>query len=370
MDFKELSGQLISAISKYKSILIYIKGSPDPDVIASSYALKNICSSLGIKTVITGNTKPSLPQNKAIINELDIPIIFKNGLEDLSEYEAYAVLDFQSADVPGITGKIPCAVHIDHHEPIDEDIKIDFKLIVNEAGSISTLFALFLKALETPAASGIDLAKVSTALQFGIYTDTDAFRHAQYLDFEALNYISKLSDKQIINHVIEMPMPDHVINLMAKAVANKEEYKNWIFTGIGFIDESIRDSISIIADFMVQRFKCSAVIVFAAIITKKPQGLRLDASFRTDDETMDLDSHIKEITHTGGGRKYKGAYQVDLNYFADCPDKDILWNVIKLTTTAHIKRLRDKSQIVEIKGFYNKMKKKAGRLFNHNNHKE
>jgi hypothetical protein len=150
---------------------------------------------------------------------------------------------------------------------------------------------------------------------------------------------------------------------MSMAVENKVEYKDWIFTGIGFIDESIRDSISIIADFMIQRFRCSVVIIFAAIITQKPRGLRLDASFRTDDEKMDLNLLIKEITQTGGGRKYKGAYQVDLNYFADCPDKDKLWEVIESTTIAHIKYLRDKFQIIEIKGFYNKMKRRTGKLF-------
>jgi len=200
-------------------------------------------------------------------------------------------------------------------------------------------------------------------LQFGIYTDTDAFRHAGLLDFEALYYVSSLSDKKIMDHLVEIPLPEHIITLMSMAIRNKEEYKNWIFTGLGFIDESIRDSIPIIADFMIQRFKCSVMIVFAAVIRKKPRGLRLDASFRTDDENLDLDLFIKEITQTGGGRKFKGAYQVDLNYFAGIPDKDILWNVIKSATIYHIKALRDKSQLVEIRGFYKKMIRRAEKIF-------
>jgi nanoRNase/pAp phosphatase (c-di-AMP/oligoRNAs hydrolase) len=363
MDIKELSEKLISALTKYKSILIYIKGSPDPDVIASSYALMQICHSMDIKSAITGSTKPSLPQNNAIINELDIPIIFKESFDDLSEYDSYAVLDFQSANINGITGKIPCAIHIDHHEPVEEDIEIDFKLIIDEAGSTSSFFALVIKELETSLYPVIELRKTATALQLGIYTDTDAYRHANNIDFDALNYVSNISDRKILNHVVEIPLPDHVIKLISKAVADKEEYKNWIFTGIGFIEESIRDSIPIIADFMIRRFKCSVVIVFAAVIRKKPQGLRLDASFRTDDENLDLDLLIKEITQTGGGRKYKGAYQVDLNYFADSPDRDLLWNVIKSTTISHIKHLRDKSQLVEIKGFYKRMKRQAEKIF-------
>ncbi|MBN2401631.1 MAG: hypothetical protein JXN64_04455 [Spirochaetes bacterium] len=365
MNFKELSEKLISALSKYKSVLIYIIGSPDPDVIASSYALKQICNIIGVKAAIWGSVKPSLPQNSAIIKELDIPVIYKESFDDLSDYEAYAVLDFQSANINGITGKIPCVVHIDHHEPVQEDVKVDFKLIIKEAGSTSTFFAFTVKELET-SIPAVELGKISTALQFGIYTDTDAFRHADFIDFEALYYVSNFSNRKTIEHVMKIPLPDHVFSLMSKAVGNKEEYKNWIFTGVGFIDESIRDSIPIIADFMIQRFKCSVVIVFAAVIGENPHGLRLDASFRTDDENIDLDLLIKEITNSGGGRKYKGAYQVDLNYFADCPDKGLLWDLIKITTTFHIRHLRDKSQLFDIKGFYKKIKIKAEKIFKFN----
>jgi nanoRNase/pAp phosphatase (c-di-AMP/oligoRNAs hydrolase) len=362
MNFSILSRKLISALSKYKSVLIYIKGSPDPDVIASSYALKHICSSIGLKSAIKCSVKPSLPQNKAIIDYLDIPNLFKDSFEDISGYDAYAVLDFQSAGINGITGRIPCAVHIDHHELIDENIVIDFKLVIKEAGSTSSFFALVIKALQK-SFTGTELKKISTALQFGIYIDTDAFRHADLIDFEALNYVSALSDKKMMDHLVEIPLPEHIITLMGRAIRNKEEYKNWIFTGLGFIEESVRDSIPVIADFMIQRYECSVMIVFAAVLIKKPPGLRLDASFRTDDKNLDLDSLIKQITQTGGGRKYKGAYQVDLNYFTDFPDEDLLWKLIKSATTSRIKHLRDKSQMVEMKGFYKRMFKRAGKFF-------
>ncbi len=362
MNFGELSQKLISALLKYKSILIFIKGSPDPDVIASSYALKMVCAGIGIKAEIKCLIRPSLPQNSAIIEYLGSPIIFKNSNDDISDFDAYAVLDFQSVKVDGVTGKIPCAVHVDHHEPVEENIEIDFRLIMEEAGSTSSFFALVVKELHK-SFSETELKKISTALQFGIYIDTDAFRHADLIDFEALNYVSSFSDRKMMDHLVEIPLPDHIINLMSMAIRNKEEYKSWIFTGLGFIDESDRDSIPIIADFMIQRFKCSVMIVFAAVIRKKPQGLRLDASFRTDDKNIDLDGLIKEITQTGGGRKYKGAYQVDLNYFADFQDEDMLWKVIKSETVSRIKHLRDKSQLVEIKGLYKRIKRKAESFF-------
>ncbi len=364
MNFEDILEKLISALSKYKSILIYIKGSPDPDVIASSFALALICEKIKIKSRITCPIKPSLPQNSAIIDDLNIPVHFEESLEHTENYDAYAILDFQSAILDGITRKIPCVLHIDHHDKIEEDIMIDFKLVLEEAGSVSTFFAIIIK-LFVEKHQGFDLPllrRVSTALVYGIHVDTDALKHAGQMDFDALNYLSNYSDKRILEHVMDIPLPKDVILLISKALKNREEYKNCIFTGIGIIDELNRDSIAIIADFLLQKFKSSWVVVFAAIDKKKPPGLRLDASFRTENEHIDLNRLIKLISTSGGGRKYKGAYQVDLNYFAGCPDKELLWEVIRCTTIAKLKELRDKMQFIEIKGFYNKIRNKTGKF--------
>jgi nanoRNase/pAp phosphatase (c-di-AMP/oligoRNAs hydrolase) len=370
MDFKKLLYELIAALQKYKSVVIFIKGSPDPDVIASSYSLKLICSSIGVKATIIGSTKPSLPQNSAMISELDIPIRFENPLSDISDYDAYCVLDFQSADISGISGKLPCVVHIDHHETVEENIQIDFKLVIKEINAVSSFFALLLREIKTHSyvfrdgensGSPIDdlfFLRACTALQLGIYTDTDGYRHADNMDFEALNFVSDHSDKKIISRIIDIPLPRHVQDLIIRAFRNREEYKEWIFSGIGFLEESTRDSIAIVADYLIQRYKSPVVVVFALVLKKKPHGLRLDASFRTDDEKINLDMLIKEVTQTGGGRKYKGAYQVDLDYFINYPEKNELWEMIRKTTTANLKKLRDEFQIIEIKGFYRKIKKK------------
>jgi nanoRNase/pAp phosphatase (c-di-AMP/oligoRNAs hydrolase) len=361
MEIKKITADLISALKKYKSVMICIKGSPDPDAIASSYALSVICSLHNIKSRIISQQKPSLPQNIAFINDLDIQVYYGDYTEKIDEYDAYCVLDFQSAIIEGLTGKIPCAVHIDHHEPLDEGIDINFNFVSEEIGATSTLLTFLIRHLhenfsEPDAAL---LKKITTALHYGIYVDTDSYRHAGDLDFEALHYVTVYSDKKIIDRITEIPMPKDILRYIGNAIKNKQEYKGWLFAGIGFIDENKRDSIAIVADFLVQRFSnVSLVIVFAGILKKNPQGLRLDASFRTEDENADMNRLIKAITVTGGGRKYKGAYQVDLNYFADCPDMDFLWKTIELTTINKFKNLRDDLRIIHIMGIYQNLKKR------------
>lgn len=365
MNIEESSDKFLKVLSKYRSLLIYIKGSPDPDVIASSYALSIICLNLDIKHRISCATNPSLPQNEAIINDLEIPIHFEETVENIKQYEAYAVLDFQSALINGITGIIPCAIHIDHHEPVEENIEIDFKMVIKDAGSISTFFALIIKQLNYKKfkIEKQQLTNISTALLYGIQVDTDSYRHASHFDLEALNYLSEYSNKKVIERITDIPLPNYVIRLIIRALKNKVEYKSWLFAGIGFINESERDSIAIIADYFIQKFDFSLAAVFAVIVKKKPEGLNLDASFRTEDENIDLNKLIHSISSIGGGRKYKGAYQVDLDYFLTCPDRDLLWNLIESTTIVKLKKARDEMPFTKIKHFYTKIADKAGKIF-------
>jgi hypothetical protein len=68
----------------------------------------------------------SLQQNRALIDELRIPVHFQKPPLSHTGYEAYAVLDHQSAFLKDLAGKIPCAVHIDHHERGGEEANADF----------------------------------------------------------------------------------------------------------------------------------------------------------------------------------------------------------------------------------------------------
>ena len=147
MNFKKLSNELIKTIKKYKNLLIYIKGSPDPDALASSYALKLICEALGVHTIIDSPIHLSLPQNIRIVKDLHLPIQFESLRKSIVHYDAYAVLDHPSANINGVSGVIPCAIHIDHHESIDESIPVDLKIIESTVGSTSTLMALLLNEL-------------------------------------------------------------------------------------------------------------------------------------------------------------------------------------------------------------------------------
>lgn len=345
--------------------MIYIKGSPDPDAISSSFALKIICDKLGIKSAIVSEKNISLPQNRALIHQLDIPIKFRLP-SDINKFDAYCVLDHQSVSIAGLSGDIPCALHIDHHEPLNENIIPELSIIDTEAGSTSSIMALLLENLNLVIEESL-MSRIATALILGIQTDTDKYAHAGKVDYKALQYMSKYSDNILIKKISGIPLSKKTVSLLWAAIENLQLYKDWLITGIGYIDESNRDSIAIIADFLLKREEVTAIVVFAAIERNNGKGLFIDASFRSINKNLRLNDIIKEITPEGGARKYKGAFQINIDYFAQCPDRELLWELIKITTIEVLKNQRDEMYITEIKGYYKTIKQKFDNFFKSKN---
>ncbi|PKL18817.1 MAG: hypothetical protein CVV49_03905 [Spirochaetae bacterium HGW-Spirochaetae-5] len=351
----------LNAVKNYKNIIIIILGSPDPDALASAHALRILLSTVSINSDIIITKKISLSQNRAFVKYLDIPLTLKKDFSP-DKYDAYIVPDFQTNIVEGITGIIPCAAHIDHHTITDKKGPADFSLIKTDAGSTSSLVALMIKDLNPPI-NRKDLISVSTALIFGIQTDTDKYEHATPIDIEALRYLSEFSDKNIINKINGIPISPVTMRCYRKATENQHIYKDWRLYGIGYIDIANRDSIAITADLLLKMPDTSTVIVYAIVEDRHRGDLFLDVSFRSKSEKLDINDLIKRITPTGGARQFKGAYQIKLDYFRYCPDKELLWKTVELTTIERLKESRNEIYIHEIDTFFPSALKRAASLF-------
>ena len=359
---KASSRALAASIAKYRNILIIVKGSPDPDAIASSYAISAVCRSLNVACSIVAAKKLSLPVNRAFVSILDIPISFLPHGPDTRQFDAYIITDHPSLAAGELVSTLPCAVYIDHHEPAEEKPKADFILRDVDAGSTSSLVALLIRDLDRELEPSV-MTSVATALLYGIYTDTDKYSHAGGLDYEALDFLSRHADHEIFNRISSTPLSRETLRLLKNAIDNKTVYKDWLITGVGFVNADERDSIAIIADFLLKREEYPTVIVFAAVEDAEMGRLAIDASFRSSSESLNLDSIIKQISPDGGARRFKGAYQVGIDYFRHCPDRMLLWDVIRLSTEELLKKNREDMYITELKGFYQKMRKRIRNYF-------
>ncbi len=356
----ETSAAFIEAVKKYRNILIYISGSPDPDALASSHALKIVLEKLSIDSEIMMSKKLSLPQNKEFVKLLKIPVRHERKTSP-ARFDAYIIPDFQSNVVKELSGVIPCAAHIDHHKKSTKIVESDFSLIDEESGSTSTLVAMMLQNMDIILTKN-EKTSIATALMYGIQTDTDSYEHTSNIDIEALKYISEFANRKLINKINGIPLSPETIAIYRKALNKQVIYKDWEISGVGYVDIKNRDSIAIVADLMLKRSEFTTVVVFAIIEDREKNDLFIDACFRTKSSNLDLNALIKGITHEGGGRKYKGAYQVKLRYFYNCRNREALADLIDEITIEKIKKSRDGNYINEIRGLYENIVRKASNL--------
>ncbi|MGL4369228.1 MAG: DHH family phosphoesterase, partial [Spirochaetota bacterium] len=362
LDGENLSEKVFSSLSGCRRLLIVIKGSPDPDVLASSFALSVFCKKQDIEATIVSLREVSLLQNKTLIQRADIPVHFIKKIYSVDDYDSYAVLDHQSAWVDDIGTKIPCVLHIDHHAEEEDRIIPLTRIISEEAGSVSTLMALILRE-KNPDIEPALLKRLATALIFGIRTDTDALNHSSPLDREAADWLIPRIDADALSEMENTPYSEETVTVISKAVMNEYFYKDWLFCGVGYVPEIYRDSIAITADYLIQNEDVSGVVIFALIERENKGGLFLDASIRTSQKSLDINRFVKYITPEGGGRTFKGAYQVNLDYFTACPDRGMIWEEVKITTIERLKRGRDHITALTLEGSFIRFRKKVTKIF-------
>ncbi len=297
-----------------------------------------------------------------MIKDLKIPIRFKEVENMEKQFDAYAVLDHQSVTVDEITGVLPCALHIDHHEIVETRIPVELPVLLEEVGSTSTILIFLLKEL------GIDFdppqwRRAATAFYYGIQTDTDNFAHAEILDHKALEIITPYTDKDLLFDISNLPISKEALKFLQQALKNRIVYKDWLIAGVSFIKEKNRDNLGIIGDFLLKREGIKVVVVFG--IVEKNSHMTLDASFRAKDENLNLNALIKNITREGGARKFKGAFQVNLDYFVNAPDREELWQLVYRTTVESLKKSRDDVYAHELFKLFDHIKNKIRDLFHH-----
>jgi nanoRNase/pAp phosphatase (c-di-AMP/oligoRNAs hydrolase) len=352
--------QFIETVGKYKSIVIFIPGSPDPDAIASAYAIKVMLKVIDVQADIIAERRLSLSQNQAFIDRLKIPVSFSREI-NLNKYQGYIVPDFQNNRVDSIGDALPCVAHLDHHGKDKTSVKAEFSLIRTDVGSTSTLVSLLMKysglKIEPP-----DQVVVATALTFGIQTDTDQYKNITTSDLEALIYLSENVDRDFLEGINSMPPSLQTLEIFNRAKENETVYRDWAFYGIGYIDAKNRDSIAIAADMLLRNSDHMVVAVFAIIENQRKQETFLDVSLRSNSSSIDLNRVIKRITPNGGGRKYKGAYQVKLNYLQNTPDREMLWQVVETATLETLRKSRDSLYITGLQRIYSNIKDKISSL--------
>lgn len=328
--------RLETVLNRYRGrrLVIFIKGYPDPDAIASALAHQQICRNLGVESDIIHFEDLSHQENKALVKKLEIEMIQWSEDIDLLLYAGYCLVDTQSPDLP-----IERPEHlrlislVDHHRSIGT-VNGEFVDVREDAGSTAALYCEYLSDISNGLdGSSSESVRLATALMHGIRSDTDDFLSARPVDFKASAYLAPYVDRDFLFLLSQQSISSKSMDILQVALAKKVIKGNYIIAGVGFTREEDRDGIGEAADYLLRREGVDTVLVYGIV-----GGDTIDGSLRTSSNTVDPDKWMKDMFgydrtghYYGGGRRDKGGFQIPLGIFEHCTDRELVWNTVSHT---------------------------------------
>ena len=190
--------QLRAALGDGERLLILTHDNPDPDGLASAYALLKLVESFdGTEVQAKFGGFVGRAENRTMIEELNLPFPL-NGEVDFEGVDLIALVDTQ----PG-TGNnslpdgVDATIVVDHHSLRPDTGRAKYVDVRPECGSTCTILTEYLQAAGVPL-EGV----VATALFYGIQSETqDLGREAQEADIEASLALYPGADRQLISRI-------------------------------------------------------------------------------------------------------------------------------------------------------------------------
>ncbi len=325
--------KLIKLLQDKKNILITTHQQPDPDALASSYALqqllkirlKNSKLSFWIKGKIGGG------YNTAFLRESG----FRPDPWDddaLSEFDAIVLLDVQPQMKlsPLPEGVAPLVV-IDHHRARGRRPTCSFCDIRTDVGASASLVFSYFMDLEVEISP-----QLAAVMLFAIETDlAGAAGQPGNLDNVALSSLTLLADTRMLYRMRHTPLPQGIYSAFAEGLANAMVYDSAMITHLDRMESG--EVPAVIADFLLRYEEVQWVLVTAA------NGANLALSLRTssDRSAADIMRRLVRQIGEGGGHRTKAGGNIPLQAFGE-PEYDRVRAILRrrLLRSLHIAPIR------------------------------
>lgn len=227
-------------------LLIVLHNNPDPDAIASAFALGhlvreryNVPSSLAYGGFI------GRAENQAMVTQLKIPLKKINRIR-LDSYDRVALVDTQpGAGNNSLPLDVECHIVIDHHYR-RRGIKSKLRIIDPEIGATATMLVEFLYKVDCSIPSD-----VATALVYAIRSETqDLGRETSSRDIKAyLSVLPKASMRKLAK-ISHPKLARSYFIILAKALKHAMIFRNLIYAHLG--DLMAPEIVAEIADVLLR----------------------------------------------------------------------------------------------------------------------
>jgi nanoRNase/pAp phosphatase (c-di-AMP/oligoRNAs hydrolase) len=271
----------IRALARGKPFLTVIWGNPDPDAIASSYALTELVQGEAAAPAIAYLGEFTRPENAAMVNTLKIPMR-KFAPSLIAPETVVATVDAQPSFFKN-GSSLRFDVVVDHH-PLSDLTGVRFSDVRPTYGSTATIFTEYFQT------AGLRMSKkMATALFYGLKIDTgNLTRNVSDADVAAFRYLRVRADENMVRTIELSQLPVETLDYFAVAIANKKIAREVAFAFLGTIPNP--DMCVHVADFFVKltgiswaitacRSKERVVVVFRSDGFRKHAGNLAESLF-------------------------------------------------------------------------------------------
>lgn len=239
--------RLRAALEGGERLLILTHDNPDPDALASAYALMKLAETFdGVSARIGFGGFVGRAENRTMVRELGLPIQ-PTWAVSFDDVDLIALVDTQ----PG-TGNnaLPpdreAAVVIDHHPLREETRRARFWDVREDCGSSSTILTQYLQAAGVPL-----VGHVATALFYGIQSETqDLGREAGEGDIRASLALYAGSDRELISRIRYPDLPRPYFQSLHRSLERARTRGPVIISSLGRLDYP--DLVAELADFYLR----------------------------------------------------------------------------------------------------------------------
>jgi nanoRNase/pAp phosphatase (c-di-AMP/oligoRNAs hydrolase) len=303
--------------------VVALQDFPDPDAIACGLAYAEIAARYGIEADLVYAGQISHPENRALVNLLDIPLRAFEG-EPLDGYSAAVFVDNQGATTR-LTDRLKAdgvgtfAV-IDHHEPADvlDPIFSD----VRPLGAAATILTEYLASgllveLEPDSERHTRLA---TALMHGLHSETDGFVRARAPEYRAAAFLSRFMNPDLLERVVCVQKSRASLRVIEHALRSRTVRNGLSVAGVGYVRWPDRDAIAVAADFLLTEENVRTSVVYGLLELDDGREA-ISGSLRTLSSTMRVDGFLRAALGDdlrgrpyGGGRSRAGGFEIELGF--------------------------------------------------------
>jgi nanoRNase/pAp phosphatase (c-di-AMP/oligoRNAs hydrolase) len=239
---RRLAAELLEGIDPGDRVLVLTHNDPDPDAVASAFALCAFLRHHGVGSGIGFGGTVVRPENRKMIEVLGIPMTPAEEI-DWHGFHHVAMVDGQ----PGPNSALPpgCGADIvlDHHGATGATAPCRFRDVDDSFGSTATLVYQYLLAAEVP----ID-GPLATALFYGIKTDTRMRgRDVKQCDLEALLALRGRIDADALAEIEQVEYTPEIFRSLSAAAQNATITSGVLVSYLGRVSD--RDTVAQAADF-------------------------------------------------------------------------------------------------------------------------